>query len=201
MIPIAHIQHFSLSDFPGTPSCIVFTQGCNLACRYCHNKQLIPLKSSTFPWDDEDFVFDFLKERAGKLEGLVLTGGEPLYHGLNVLDFLEQVKELGYKVKLDTNGTFDIQLEWMLQDRVVDYIALDIKAPWDKYDQITKVRTYDVDKVKASLDILKRRKVPFEIRTTFDKEVLTDEDIKVISGYAPGVLHRVNECMYRSDQN
>jgi pyruvate formate lyase activating enzyme len=167
-----------------------------LSCAYCHNKQLIPATPiDHYYWKDEADVFNFLTERKGKLEGLVLTGGEPLMHGMQAIDFLEQVKKLGYRVKLDTNGTWDATLEWVLREGLVDYVALDIKAPWDKYDKITKVNVYTVDRIRASLDILSRGVTPFEVRTTFYEKLLTEEDLEVIERYLPaGILHRINDC-------
>jgi pyruvate formate lyase activating enzyme len=196
MIPIAAIQHFSLSDYPGVPSCIVFTQGCNLACSYCHNKSLIPMTHiDHYYWKDGAYVFNFLNSRMRKIEGLVLTGGEPLIHSVGVVDFLGEVKNLGYKVKLDTNGTFPETLEYVLKAGLVDYVAMDIKAPWGMYDRITPVGTHTEDSVRASLDILSKGSVPFEVRTTFYERVLNEEDLAVIKSYLPsGVLHRVNEC-------
>lgn len=137
----------------------------------------------------------FLKERAGKLPGVVFTGGEPLVHGLDAIHFIEEVKKLGFKVKLDTNGTFPHILQWILERDLVDYVALDIKAPWDKYDKITKIEAYTVDSVKASLDLLKKSGISFETRITYDKSILTIEDLSTVSKYAPlAALHRINEC-------
>lgn len=196
MIPIADIQWFSLSDYPGVPSAILFTQGCNLACKYCHNKQLIPIQEA-----NKQHVITLgkvlagLEERKGKLEGVVITGGEPLVHN-DLLCLLTEIKQIGFKVKLDTNGTFPGVLIDIIEQNIIDYVALDIKAPWDKYKDITKLMPLDVHDIKTSLEILEYSTIPYEVRTTFDRSVLTEADLETIKTYFPkNVLHRINECV------
>jgi pyruvate formate lyase activating enzyme len=196
MIPIADVQWFSLSDYPGVPSAIIFTQGCNLSCKYCHNKQLIPIKcTNKKTYCNPDYVLERLRKIKGKLEGVVITGGEPTVHS-DLIWFIKQIKALGFKVKLDTNGTNESNLSWLLYEHLLDYVAIDIKAPWKKYSQITPISFVERRCIKWSLQDLKRSKIQYEIRTTFDKSVLNEEDLGIIKSYvSEGVLHRINECV------
>ena len=133
---IGGLQKTSLLDFPEKIAAIVFTMGCNFRCGYCHNPELINGEAKI------EEVFEFLKTRQGKLDGVVITGGEPCLQK-DLPEFIKQVKELGFAVKLDTNGSFPEMLEKVLPD--LDYVAMDIKAPLEKYSQIVNV---DVDTSK-----------------------------------------------------
>ena len=197
MIPIANVQAFSLSDFPGTPAAIIFTQGCNFNCAYCYNKELIPItsfcKDNMQVWDE---TFQFLRRRSGALAGVVFTGGEPLLHGMNLAYVLDEVKHLGFKVKVDTNGAFPEMLGWIVGEELVDYVALTVKAPWEKYGSITQLQKYSVDKVRASLELLKNSSVPFEVRTVKYKNIIVDEDVEIIKAYLPPkVAHIVTNAI------
>lgn len=179
MFKIGGIQKTSLIDFPKKVAAIVFTQGCNFRCGYCHNPKLI---DSSPLWGEGkvrgcDF-FSFLKTRIGKLDGVVITGGEPtLQSGL--YDFIKEIKSLGFDVKLDTNGTNPTILEKLLQDNLLDYVAMDIKAPLEKYHEITGVKV-DTEKIKKSIELIMNSSVDYEFRTTVLKSKLLINDFEKI---------------------
>ena len=183
---------FTLIDFPGTPSAIVFTQGCNFRCRYCHNPELVYPHLFTEPYTEEEF-FAFLKRRQGTLEGVVISGGEPTLHD-DLPRFLADIKALGYKTKLDTNGSRPEMLEKLLTQKLVDFVAMDLKAPFEKYSLITGVDT-NAAVIKQSMNLLQKSGVAYEFRTTYDKEVLNDADIAVLTNMVEGKNYKVQECL------
>lgn len=183
---------FTLIDFPGTPSAIVFTQGCNFRCRYCHNPELVYPHLFTEPYPEEEF-FAFLKRRQGTLEGVVVSGGEPTLHD-DLPRFLADIKALGYKTKLDTNGSRPEMLARLLAEKLVDFVAMDLKAPFEKYSLITGVDT-NAAVIKQSMNLLQKSGVAYEFRTTYDKEVLNDADIAVLTNMVKGKNYKVQECL------
>lgn len=171
---IGGFQKTSFLDYPEKISCIVFTLGCNFRCGYCHNPELFKIE----PVLTVPAFFDFLQTRKGKLDGVVITGGEPtLQNGL--LDFIKEIKDLKFLVKLDTNGTNPKILEELLNLNLLDYVAMDIKAPLDKYKQITNV-DLDIQKIEDSINLIKSSKIDYEFRTTVVKSQLSFEDFKKI---------------------
>lgn len=172
---IAGFQKTSFVDFPKCVSCVVFTPLCNMRCSYCHNKHIL---SGDYPIIPELTVFDYLQKRKGMIKGVVVSGGEPTLQP-DLERFVCSVKEMGYRVKLDTNGTNPNVLKKLCEKGYVDYVAMDIKAPLEKYDQICGS---DIDKqrIKESIDFLKTSGIMHEFRTTFCPE-LTKEDILDIS--------------------
>lgn len=189
---IGGLVKFTLIDYPGKVAAIVFTQGCNFRCRYCHNPELVypHLFQDTMP---EEEVFSFLRRRQGTLEGVVVTGGEPTLQP-DLLRFLTEVKTLGYAVKLDTNGTRPDTVQEAIDKKLVDFIAMDLKAPLDKYPLITGTE-FDRSILQRSMDLIRQSGLPYEFRTTYDKEVLTDEDIQAVSDSVQGKCYRVQECL------
>lgn len=173
---IGGLQKTSLLDFPEKIAAIVFTMGCNFRCGYCHNPELINGEAKI------EEVFEFLKTRQGKLDGVVITGGEPCLQK-DLPEFIKQVKELGFAVKLDTNGSFPEMLEKVLPD--LDYVAMDIKAPLEKYSQIVNVDV-DTSKILKSIEILKNGGVDYEFRTTVVKSQLSFEDFEKIGQLIQG---------------
>lgn len=167
---IGGLQKTSLLDFPDKISAIVFTAGCNFRCGYCHNPELI---NSIAPVQD---VLNFLKTRVGKLDGVVITGGEPCLQK-DLPEFIKQIKKLGFAVKLDTNGSFPEVLARVLPD--LDYIAMDIKAPPDKYSQISGWHG-DIEKIRESIDMIMKSGIDYEFRTTVVASQLTEEDFEKI---------------------
>lgn len=173
---IGGLQKTSLLDFPEKIAAIVFTMGCNFRCGYCHNPELINGEAKIKE------VFEFLKTRQGKLDGVVITGGEPCLQK-DLPEFIKQVKELGFAVKLDTNGSFPEMLEKVLPD--LDYVAMDIKAPLEKYSQIVNVDV-DTSKILKSIEVLKNGGVDYEFRTTVVKSQLSFEDFEKIGQLIQG---------------
>ena len=160
----------SLLDYPDKISTIVFTYGCNFRCGYCHNPELIVMKNEP-AWTTAGF-FEFLNSRKGKLDGVVITGGEPCLQK-DLIDFIKQIKDMEFLVKLDTNGTFPSVLKDVLP--LVDYIAMDIKAPLYKYRDITQVNI-DTEKIKESINIIMNSGIDYEFRTTVVKSQLDKKD-------------------------
>lgn len=167
---IGGLQKTSLLDFPGKICAIVFTAGCNFRCGYCHNPELV--RPVTLVKD----IFDFLKLRAGKLDGVVISGGEPCIHN-DLPEFILRIKELGYAVKLDTNGSFPEMLEKVLPH--LDYAAMDIKAPLEKYNSIINV-CCDTKKISNSINLIKNSGIDYEFRTTVVKSQLDYDDFEKI---------------------
>lgn len=183
---------FTLIDFPGRPAAVVFTQGCNFRCRYCHNPELVYPHLFTEPAPEEE-IWSFLQRRQGTLEGVVVSGGEPtLFDDLPL--FMTKIKQLGYKVKLDTNGTRPDMIAELIEKKLVDYIAMDLKAPLDKYNLITGV-DFNPEILTRSMDLIRQSGLEYEFRTTYDKEVLTDADIEELKKLTNNTHYRVQECL------
>ena len=171
----------SLIDYPGKISAIIFTQGCNFRCSYCHNPELLSKKEAAF---EQEEILNFLKTRVGKLDAVVITGGEPtLQSGLK--QFILGVKQLGFLTKLDTNGTNPEILNELINENLLDYIAMDIKAPLRKYHLITQT-IQNTDKIQSSIDIIKNSTVDYEFRTTIVKSQLSFEDFQEIGALLDG---------------
>lgn len=174
---IGGLKKSSLLDYPEKISAIVFTKGCDFRCGYCHNPGLL-IKSEDGSVSTESF-FDFLKTRINKLDGVVITGGEPtLQPDLKL--FIERIKELSFLVKLDTNGAHPQVIEDLLENNLIDYIAMDIKAPLNKYPQIINT-AIDISKIAKSIDIIMNSGIDYEFRTTVISSQLSFEDFVQIA--------------------
>jgi pyruvate formate lyase activating enzyme len=176
------LQKLTLLDFPGKVACTVFTMGCNFRCGFCHNAPLV-LTADTPPYDEEAF-FRFLETRKGLLDGVAVTGGEPLLQK-DIAQFLARIKSMGFLVKLDTNGAFPQVLRRLVEEKLVDYVAMDVKNTPQKYPQ-TCGCTVDVDAIKESVAFLKSGTLPFEFRTTAMAETHTEEDFREIGRWLEG---------------
>ena len=174
---IAGLQKLTLLDFPGHVSCTVFTGGCNLRCPFCHNASLVLPEQLADEPDREEEVLALLKKRRGILEGVVVSGGEPLLQA-DVRSFLEQVRDLGYQVKLDTNGTFPKKLKELVGAGLVDYVAMDIKNAPALYRMTAGVPTLDLAAVEESKDYLLSGVVDYEFRTTVVKGLHTEQSLR-----------------------
>ena len=183
---------FTLIDFPGRPAAVVFTQGCNFRCRYCHNPELVYPHMFSAPMPEEE-LFSFLKRRQGTLEGVVITGGEPTLHE-DILDFTAKIKNMGFAVKWDINGTRPDVLREAYARKLLDYVAMDLKAPLEKYAVITGV-DFNPAILKESMKLIIQSGIPYQFRTTYDKEVLTDDDIAAIRALTDEKHYRVQECL------
>ena len=158
------IQKLTLLDYPGVVACTVFTLGCNMRCPFCHNSLLVTKTDEAEEYPVEDF-FAFLEKRRGILDGVCVTGGEPLIHS-DAGEFIAKIKALGYKVKLDTNGSFPEKLEEILKSGNVDYVAMDIKNSPEKYAETVGIPGFDVSKIQRSIEIIRSSGVEYEFRTT-----------------------------------
>ncbi len=187
---IQGIQKLTLIDFPGKIACTVFLSGCNYRCPWCHNPELVleGIIGEQSPISPKDF-FQFLKEKRGLLEGVCICGGEPtLNEGL--FDFCQKIKKTGYDIKLDTNGSNPEMLEGLIEKGLVDYVAMDIKGPRDKYIEIIGFKdsldNYILDKIERSINVLKKEKVDYEFRTTLVPGLIEREDIlKIVQWIKP----------------
>lgn len=178
----AGFQKLTLLDYPEKVACILFTMGCNFRCPFCHNASLV--RAEEKPQITEEEVLAFLKKRQGILEGVCISGGEPLlYDGLG--DFIRKVKALGYSVKLDTNGSFPERLKTLVREGLVDYVAMDIKNSFESYDKTTGIKTA-LNNIKESIDFLMTGEVEYEFRTTLVKELHTPEDMESIGKMIKG---------------
>ena len=178
---IGGFQKTSLLDFPQKIACIVFTPRCNFQCGYCHNPELNGKKEAVIELPS---FFSFLESRKGKLDGIVITGGEPtLQKGL--YQFIFEIKSKGFAVKLDTNGSNPELLKKLIEDKLVDYVAMDIKAPFDKYHDVIKTKI-PLEEIKKSIDILLENKIDYEFRTTVVKEQLNFDDFEKIGELIKG---------------
>ena len=177
----AGIQKLTLLDYPGKTACTVFTNGCNLRCPFCHNARLVlPEKYSSSLLPEEE-IRTFLKKRAGLLDGICITGGEPLLHEEALREFIPYARELGYKIKLDTNGTRPNVLNTFLQTGWIDYVAMDVKNAFAYYAETVGVVDFDVTSVKESIDIIRTSGVDYEFRTTVVREFHTVERIRELA--------------------
>jgi pyruvate formate lyase activating enzyme len=181
---IGGFQRFSLIDYPGRICAIVFTQGCNFRCPYCHNPELVATKTSENQTVEQDEILSFLEARRGKLDAVTITGGEPLLQS-DIGNFLSSVKSLGYLVKLDTNGSFPSHLERVLKTGAVDYIAMDVKAPVEKYEKVVRSKI-DTERILRSINLIMNSGVDYEFRTTVVRSLLEKDDFAEIGTMIQG---------------
>jgi len=178
---IGGFQKTSLLDYPDKISAIVWTVGCNFKCPFCYNLQLVKKSAECI---DENEILSFLKKRKGLLEGISISGGEPLLQK-DIEDFIIKIKKLDYLVKIDTNGAFPDLLEKLIEEKLVDYVAMDVKAPKDKYHKLSGVKT-DIDKIEKSIKIINDKAADYEFKTTFVPGLLEKEDIIKIAKWLKG---------------
>ena len=181
---VSGLQKLSLLDYPGKVACVVFTPGCNLRCGFCHNpefvlpEKLLSIKASFLK---EREFFDFLEKRKGILDAVSICGGEPTMHR-DLPDFCRRIKELGFLVKLDTNGSHPEVLARLLKAKLVDYVAMDVKHIWSKYQEITG-RGIEILKYQESIKIIIDSAPDYEFRTTVIDGVHSREDILEMASY------------------
>ncbi|OPY87280.1 MAG: molybdenum cofactor biosynthesis protein A [Smithella sp. PtaU1.Bin162] len=185
---IGGLQKVSLIDYPGMICAVIFLQGCNFKCPYCHNPELV--NSRLFqPCLDEDAVLNFLNTRRGKLDAVTITGGEPTIQK-TLLPFIKKIRKMEFAVKLDTNGSQPQVVRALLTNKLLDFIAMDIKSPLDKYKAVAGV-PIDPEKIMESISIILQTGLPCEFRTTIVKSQLTPNDILKIAALIPGAHHYV----------
>ena len=181
---LAGLQKLTLLDFPGHVACTVFTAGCNLRCPFCHNSELV-LPERKPELMDEEWFFSFLKKRQGILEGVCVTGGEPLIQK-DIASFLRRIKELGYAVKLDTNGCFPTVLRSLVEDGLVDFVAMDIKNSPARYAATAGIPALDLTAVQESVAYLMSGTVDYEFRTTVAAQLHDEESFEDIARWIAG---------------
>lgn len=162
----------SFIDYPGKISAVIFTGGCNFRCGYCHNPELVQNLGDEI---SEKYIFDFLDQRKKYLDGICVSGGEPTLQK-DLVQFIKALKDRDYLVKLDTNGTYPDVLMELINQKWVDYIAMDIKGPLDRYSEIANTNV-DVEKISESIDIILNADIDYEFRTTIHKEIIDIKDL------------------------
>lgn len=173
---IVGLNKTTLLDYPQKVAATIFTGGCNFRCPFCHNSQLV-LAPNSMEVIPEAEVFEHLKRRQGVLDGVCITGGEPTLQK-DLADFIRRIKNMGYLVKLDTNGSNPKLLKLLIDEKLLDYVAMDVKAPLDsRYINVSKCNPNDVSAVKDSLDMLKKSDLDYEVRTTVVRELHPAKDI------------------------
>ena len=175
-------QKLTLLDYPGFVACTVFTGGCNFRCPFCHNAPLVLLEDEALA---EDEVLSLLQKRRGLLDGVCISGGEPLLQP-DIGDFMKKLRAMGYKIKLDTNGSFPQKLRALVEEGLVDMVAMDIKNSPEKYAETVGVPGFDVGPVKESAAFLMEGRVDFEFRTTVVRPLHEAEDFEKIGRWLPG---------------
>lgn len=163
------LNKLTLLDYPGLTACTVFTGGCNFRCPFCHNRSLV-IDPDSQPLIAEEEILSYLKKRRGILEGVCITGGEPTLNG-DLISFIEKIKAIGYKVKLDTNGNRPDIIKSLVEHKLVDYVAMDIKNSRENYNRSAGVENLDLGKICDSVEYLKSGVVDYEFRTTVVKEL------------------------------
>lgn len=167
----------TLLDFPGRVACTLFAGGCNFRCPFCHNASLV-VGQMTESYSEEE-ILSYLKKRKALLDGVCITGGEPLLRP-DLKDFIIKIKELGYEVKLDTNGSLPEKLSELINEGLVDYVAMDVKSSPEKYRVAVGLEHFDTSAVEKSIDILLEGRVDYEFRTTVVSPLHTLDDIDAL---------------------
>lgn len=171
---IAGYEKLSLQDFPNQISCIIFTQGCNIRCPFCQNSTLIPMDSNNLVSEKE--IFNYLNLRKNIISGVTISGGEPTLQS-DLESFIDKVKKMGLKIKIDTNGLNPKLLEKLIDSKKIDYVAMDIKNSLNKYSLTSGVVKINMQNILNSIELLKKGKVDYEFRTTIINEFHTLQDI------------------------
>ena len=177
-------QKLTLIDYPGKLAATVFTVGCSFRCPFCHNPELVESSMYNVSSMKEKEFFEFLKTRKGKLEGVCITGGEPTIQP-DIIEFIKKIKKMGYAVKLDTNGSRPDVLKKIIDGKMVDYIAMDIKNQPKKYEKTAGTKL-DVERIKLSVNLIMRSRVPYEFRTTVVPGIHTEADFLAIAKWIKG---------------
>ncbi len=184
MLKIGGLQKVTLLDYPDKLAATIFTQGCNFRCGFCHNPELIEINADTKTLTEEE-VLRFLDKRKNVLEGVCFTGGEPLLYKDDLSKFIEKIKTLGYLIKLDTNGTDPQILKQLIDQKLIDFIAMDVKTSLDNYEEVVATK-FDVSTIKASIDIIMASGLEYEFRTTVMPRYHSLETIEKIAKLIKG---------------
>jgi len=176
---ICGYQKTTLLDYPGHVAATIFTGGCNFRCPFCHNSDLV-LGSTTINNISEEEIFSFLRKRKNVLSGICITGGEPTLQS-DLAEFIEEIRSLGYKIKLDTNGYRPEVIADLLTKNLLDYIAMDIKSGHSNYAKVSGIHNLNMKQVEKSISIIENSNIPYEFRTTVVRELHTETDFQEIT--------------------
>lgn len=194
---IAGLQKLSLLDYPGKTACTLFISGCNFRCPFCHNPDLV--RGTNLEAISENEVLTFLRKRCRVLEGVCVSGGEPLLD--NALPgLLKKIKALGFSIKLDTNGSSPEKLQRLIDSEIVDYVAMDIKNSPEKYAKSCGIHDLDLNSIQQSVDLLLKERVAYEFRTTIVKELHDEQDLIRIGNWIHSAEHYYLQ-FYRDSEN
>ncbi len=178
------LQKLTLLDFPGKVACTLFTAGCDFRCPFCHNASLVYRDDKLDTFTEEE-IFSFLRKRQGVLEGVAITGGEPMLNS-GLPEFMKKVRELGYAIKLDTNGSYPDRLSNVIESGLVDKVAMDIKNSKEKYGITVGIPDYDIKPIEESVDILLNSEIDYEFRTTVTADFHEIDDFEKIGAWIKG---------------
>lgn len=169
----------SLIDYPDEFSFVIYTGGCNFNCPYCHNKNIVNKNTDTY---SEEEVLKMLKERKGFFKAVVITGGEPTIHGIRLINFIKDIKKLGYKIKLDSNGSNPKLLKEIIKLKIIDFIAIDLKNTYEQYEE-TIGRKFDLNNLKESIKLVENSNIEYQLRTTVNKTMHNKDTLLKILTY------------------
>ena len=193
---ISGMQKLTLLDYPSKTACLLFTQGCNFRCPFCHNSGLLENENPT-ELITEDEVFKYLKKRQGILDGVCISGGEPLLQQ-DIEEFIIKIKDLGFSIKLDTNGSCPGVLKKLIDNKLVDYVAMDIKDDFISYEKAAGIQKINIDNIKKSIEIVENSNIEYEFRTTVVKEIHDYNHLERICEYispnAKYYIQNYQEC-------
>lgn len=181
LMKICGLQKLTLLDYPEKVACTVFTDGCDFRCPFCHNKALV-INSGENQTIDETEIFKFLEKRVGILDGVCITGGEPLLQQ-GIIEFIHKMKNMGFTVKLDTNGSSPTLLKKLCEEKLIDYVAMDIKNSIAEYPKTIGIENYDTQYIEESAEFLMSDIVPYEFRTTVVRELHSSQDFEQIADW------------------
>lgn len=181
---IQGLQKLTLLDYPEKLACTIFTSGCNFRCPFCHNASLV-VDTHRYEKISEEEVFEFINKRKNTLEGVCVSGGEPLLQN-DIEEFMKKVKDLGYKIKLDTNGSSPEKLERIIKDGLVDYIAMDLKNSRQNYGKTIGIEGYNLAPIEKSIRLIMMSDIPYEFRTTVVKELHKRSDFEDMASWIKG---------------
>ena len=182
-LKIGGLMRMSLLDYPGEVACTLFMSGCNFKCPYCHNRDLVFIPEN-YEFLDPEEVLSFLEKRRSLLDAVCITGGEALLQK-NLISLIRRIRELGYLIKLDTNGNYPDRLKEVVESGLIDYVAMDVKNTPEKYAETVGMNesAFDIGPLQQTMDYLKSGVIPFEFRTTVVKELHTPEDLEKIADW------------------
>ncbi|SFH80904.1 pyruvate formate lyase activating enzyme [Pseudobutyrivibrio sp. OR37] len=195
---ILGLQKTTLLDYPGKIASTIFTGGCNFKCPFCHNKDLVFPPKDAFAFTEEE-IFEHLLSKKKILDGVCITGGEPTLHK-DLPEFIKKIKDLGFLVKLDSNGTNPDMLAALIESKLVDYIAMDIKTTKEKYNDIACMNSFDIAPIDASVSLLLEGKIDYEFRTTVMAECHTVTDMEAIGQWLKGARAYYLQSYRESEQ-